>query len=127
MNLHYKKEFAELLRTGRKKHTIRKKGVLEDTQLKHIIYPYHHDKRECVLENKCTGIQDFEIIHSQYSGDKGYDKGIWVKVDNILLSDFWIRELAFNDGFKDEIKFYQYFKEDFKGVIIHWTKLRYNI
>lgn len=40
MNLHYKKEYSEVLRNGIKKHTIRKKEIVIGKILKHIIYPY---------------------------------------------------------------------------------------
>lgn len=36
-----------------------------------------------------------------------------------------IAELAINDGFPSIGHFFQYFNEDFKGKIIHWTDLKY--
>lgn len=50
MNYHYKKEFAPVLRDGTKKHTIRSKAIATGRTLKHIIYPYQRDKRECGTE-----------------------------------------------------------------------------
>lgn len=35
------------------------------------------------------------------------------------------QELAINDGFESTASFWAWFKEDFEGVIIHWTDKRY--
>ena len=36
-----------------------------------------------------------------------------------------VQELAFNDGFESIEAFFDWFKEDFEGKIIHWTDLKY--
>jgi len=41
------------------------------------------------------------------------------------LSDSQIEQLALNDGFESAEAFFDYFKEDFGGKLIHWTKHRY--
>ena len=48
-----------------------------------------------------------------------------VFVDGIKLCDKKIEDLAVNDGFENQIKFFEYFFEDFTGQIIHWTDLQY--
>lgn len=74
---------------------------------------------------KVKSIETIEIIYSEYDGHKGYDKGVWVLVDDICIADFWVNELAKNDGFDSTEDFFNYFKEDFKGIIIHWTDFLY--
>jgi hypothetical protein len=55
----------------------------------------------------------------------------WVRIDgkNIFTIEHFITEemtqLALNDGFDNVQDFFAYFKEDFKGKIIHWTDLKY--
>ena len=36
-----------------------------------------------------------------------------------------MKDLARNDGFDSIQAFFEWFKEDFEGKIIHWTDLRY--
>ena len=119
MNLHYKKEFAEQLRNGRKKHTIRTKTVAPGRELKHIIFPYQREKRECVLENKCVSIQRIEINPTRYVGM------LQVIIDGRELSNDEVKLLAQNDGFRCPMEFWIYFSEAFKGYIIQWTDLKY--
>lgn len=35
------------------------------------------------------------------------------------------KKIAHNDGFESKEDFFKYFNEDFKGKLIHWTKLNY--
>ncbi len=119
MNLHYKKEYSEVLRNGIKKHTIRKKEIVIGKILKHIIYPYQPNKRECVLENKCISVQQIKITDAYYIND------CKVYIDGRLLSLEEQQQLAWNDGFPSLLAFFLYFKEPFEGYIIHFTDLRY--
>lgn len=119
MNLHYKKEFVDSLRNGTKKHTIRKKAVKRGTELKHIIYPYQPNRRECVLKNTCVSCQYIKIVPCEYMTDSK----VWV--NGILLSFDEVRQLAWNDGFHCLVSFWLYFNEIFEGYIIHWTDLQY--
>lgn len=73
----------------------------------------------------CKSVQDIRIVHSQFDGDKGLAKGRWVFIDDIEIGDFWLHELAVNDGFKDADEFFAWFNEDFEGQIIHWTDYEY--
>ena len=87
--------------------------------LKHIVYPYHKDKRECVLENTCICIQSIEIVPSATINDGK------VYVEGRLLSLNEMQRLAWNDGFVNLVDFWMFFNEYFKGYIIHWTNLQY--
>lgn len=48
-----------------------------------------------------------------------------VRVDGRLLKEDEIEKLALNDGFPTVEAFFQYFNQDFKGVLIHFTDLKY--
>jgi len=48
-----------------------------------------------------------------------------VFIDGNELSGKEIETLALNDGFDTVDDFWNYFTEDFKGKIIHWTNLKY--
>ena len=51
-----------------------------------------------------------------------------VNKNNELLSSsniFEMQKLAINDGFRNIDDFFEYFKTDFTGKIIHWTDLKY--
>lgn len=37
----------------------------------------------------------------------------------------FIESFAKNDGFKDSMEFFKWFRKDFEGQIIHWTDYRY--
>jgi hypothetical protein len=43
----------------------------------------------------------------------------------IKTSSFTVDNIALNDGFKSTNDFLEWFSEDFKGKMIHWTDLRY--
>tara|TARA_R110001606_G_scaffold395407_1_gene567638 strand:+ start:89 stop:580 length:492 start_codon:yes stop_codon:yes gene_type:complete len=69
---------------------------------------------------KCEAVQKITIKHSVEKWRQP-----WVSVDNKLLTGPEIETLAINDGFESSKEFFQYFNKDFKGKIIHWTKLKY--
>lgn len=48
-----------------------------------------------------------------------------VYVEGKCLTNYELKLLTSNDGFDTIEDFFTYFKEDFKGKIIHWTDLRY--
>jgi len=69
---------------------------------------------------KCVSTQRIEILHGLKS-----DKQAFVAVDGKTLHISDIKRLAINDGFDSVDDFFAWFKEDFKGKIIHWTNLKY--
>jgi hypothetical protein len=74
-----------------------------------------------------VSVQKVEIVY--YSDREVLIKGIPFKkavaIDDIKLNESQIKELAQNDGFDTVEAFFEYFNEDFKGKIIHWTDLKY--
>lgn len=73
---------------------------------------------------ECKGIQDFEIIYVKASNN--YNQFPIVAIDGWQLPTPHIIELAENDGFDNVHDFLDYFNEDFKGKIIHWTDYKYD-
>jgi hypothetical protein len=57
--------------------------------------------------------------------DKYIGNAIWDRSFLGMSCDLKVRELSKNDGFDTIEDFFAYFKEDFRGKIIHWTDLRY--
>ena len=115
-------------RSTPKIHTIRtdeknrwKKGVLIDF----FINARQKDMFRFAPRIEVFSIENIEIVHSDFHGDKGYDKGSWVLIDDIVISSCWVDTLARNDGFESTGDFFDYFNEDFKGKIIHWTDHQY--
>lgn len=68
----------------------------------------------------CKSVQRIRITNqSDYLESKK------VYVDDRLLSQQEVQELAWNDGFDNLVSFWLYFKDEFEGKIIHWTDHQY--
>lgn len=65
-------------------------------------------------------IWDVEVINSDGKGD--YDIGFWVKVDDVVKSDFWVNEIAINDGLSLEDYMGWFNKPIFMGQVICWDE-----
>ena len=93
-------------------------GECHGTQQIEIEY---HDRKTL---RKLTLYQQGQIYAQSYCNE---DLTRWatVKVDGELLGKSQIKELALNDGFASQEDFFDWFKQDFTGKIIHWTPLRY--
>lgn len=128
MILGFKKQFKAPIVKGDKIHTIRedKNERWHAGKLIHFATGVRTKEYDNFLKDTCKSVQEIEIIHNENKEHAAYDKGVWVLVDNIVLSSFWVERLAINDGFKSVYDFFQWFSKDFKGKIIHWTNLRYN-
>lgn len=74
---------------------------------------------------ECKGVQNIEIIHTDWQTKIGVFECFSVSVDERILSFEEIDALAKNDGFKSIPDFLSWFNKDFKGRIIHWTDFRY--
>lgn len=120
MQLNYNNEFAEVLRSGTKIHTIRRKEVHPGTKLTHVIYPYQRERREVVLENTCTACQRI-VITCDMSGI------VTMAVDGRFMTPRQIAEILDNDGIDTATlkSFVSLFGDWFSGYIIHWTDKRY--
>ncbi|TWP31909.1 hypothetical protein ETU08_00170 [Apibacter muscae] len=64
----------------------------------------------------CTSVQKIEITHENYP---------ILKIDGIAIGFSKLQRLSSNEGFESVEDFFNYFKEDFEGKIIHWTNFKY--
>lgn len=77
---------------------------------------------------KCKSVQNIEIKEMIMTARPNClieDKIYTVKVDNKYLTISEVETSAINDGFPDIKSFFNYFRDGFKGKIIHWTNTRY--
>jgi hypothetical protein len=77
-----------------------------------------------------VSVQKIEVIEMSWVRDefcyqKENGKLFVIKIDNAFLPKKQLENLAQNDGFDTVADFFEYFSEDFKGKIIHWTDLKY--
>jgi len=66
---------------------------------------------------KCMSVQEIYISHSGEGGAPS------VYVDGQKVTD--VVRLAQNDGFHGIADFFEWFNEDFRGKLIHWTDFKY--
>ena len=72
----------------------------------------------------CLSVQKIEIIWKPIPGICA-EKLAFVYIDGRLMKDIYMEQLAQNDGFNSLNDFFEWFKEDFTGVIVHWTNFKY--
>ena len=72
-------------------------------------------------------IQEIEIEwHKRVRSDIHFwYKDVSISINKKYLSCEQCIQLAENDGFDSVEEFFEYFNEDFKGKLIHWTNLNY--
>ena len=68
----------------------------------------------------CISIQQIEIIRTS-----DYLNETIVKIDDRILNENEVQQIAYNDGFLNLVEFWLWFSDGFKGKIIHWTNLKY--
>lgn len=127
MILSYKPGFKPLILSGSKKHSIRadphKRWKAGRTI--HMATGVRTKNYNCFLVNKCVSTQTIRIkrhvSHSRLNGPLVH----CVIVDDRAISMNDTIRLAKNDGFNNIAEFFTFFPDDFSGVIIHWTDLKY--
>jgi len=125
MVLTYSKEqFKYKIQAGIKIHTIREdKNERRKPGMK--IHMWLHNPRNVskhphqFLTNQCLSIQRIRIMPTSRSINILRSEYIHI------LNSIEIKELAINDGFESDHEFWQWFKKDFYGKIIHWTEKIY--
>lgn len=122
--------FVDKIKNGVKLHTIRQDSSRRwkagnSIQFATGVRTKYYDKFK---EGECKSVQEIEIQYLNYSGA---DYPI-VVIDGfhfynpIVNIDYGMVDLAINDGFDSIEDFFKWFKEDFKGVLIHWTDMKYD-
>lgn len=88
---------------------------------------FHHGGRKlkynCWHIGVCTGVQTVRIVWLDMKMTEIKRPEIWL--DNKLLNNRKMNELAWNDGFDNLTDFFRWFNKDFTGRIIHWSDVRY--
>jgi hypothetical protein len=88
------------------------------------------DRTQFLPVTSCSGTEKIEIL---YSEDKNH---VSIFIEGILYWNGYVNDeqnlkeeeiitLANNDGFENPLDFFQWFNQDWKGIIIHWTPFRY--
>lgn len=118
--LNYKKEFAALVESGKKRQTIR--ALRKDGRDPKPGDTLHHytgmRTRACrkLLESSCRSVHPVTIF--------GVADLTEITVDGILLSGAEVRRLAIADGFDTAHAFLQFFRDNhglpFHGRMIKW-------
>ena len=104
-------------------HTIRedKKNKWKKGIKIHPVYFNRTNRRLQFAELDCISVQKFEI---KYNMLRNKSKP-FIFVNDFMMFDNQIAEIAKNDGFDNLQQFFNYFNTDFTGKIIHFTDLKY--
>jgi hypothetical protein len=129
MVIGFKNQFVEPILNGSKIHTIREDShnrwvVGRRMDMATGVRTKNYNK---FSEKICLGIQTIEIKWYFPPSDSFAKKSVQVFIDgkNVSHKDRIIDSLVRNDGFKDRRDFFEWFSDDYKGKIIHWTKKKY--
>lgn len=71
----------------------------------------------------CKGVQEIEFKWRKTA--TGRCVNVFIDGKDVTTNIELIDNLAVNDGFDNRKDFFEWFKDDFKGQIIHWTNLKY--
>lgn len=128
MILGFKPQFKEPILNGTKIHTIRedKNNRWKPGNTIQMATGVRTKNYNCFAKADCVYVQDIEI---KWVKDKiTQSRGVIVYIDdvNITQTDL-IDDLVKNDGFESRRDFFEWFKNDFKGKIIHWTYFKYEL
>lgn len=110
-----------------KYHTIRKDSNnrwKEGNNIHFVINNRTKDRFQFAPVIPCITTQRIDINYSALSGLFPKFRP-FVHIDDRVLDDNEIEQLAINDGFDSVDDFFCYFNTDFSGKIIHWTDLKY--
>lgn len=130
-----KDKFKERILDGTKIHTIRtdkserwKKGQKIHFWRGNPRNAKSEPKPHEFLESTCTSVQKIEFKWNvRFEGTARETRGVSVFIDgrNVTHDDDVIDALVVNDGFDSRKELFEFFSDDFKGKLVHWTKKRY--
>lgn len=137
MVLGFKKQFVDKILSGSKIHTIREdpKNRWKWPNVIHFATGVRTKNYHQFKEGQCKSVQeiqmfwyrrDFETIFRVYIDGKSFGTIVINKghEDNPIITGD-LEALALNDGFDSLEEFMKWFKDDFKGKLIHWTDKKY--
>ncbi len=121
MILSFMPQFKEKILNRSKIHTIRKNNKRWTVGKKiHFATGVRTKNYNCFKEGECIALQEFAIY---WRGNTVYPVAVTISKRKLSLDE--VEALAKNDGFDHVDDFYDWFNEDFKGIIIHWTDYLY--
>jgi len=122
MVLSFKSQFKKPIISGSKIHTIRedKTNRWKAGNEIHFATGVRTKNYNQFHSGKCISIQTIEIKYPT----ECFNDAI-IEIEGIKLSTEEMQKLAYNDGFKNLLDLLFWFREDFKGKIIHWTDYKY--
>ena len=120
MNLSFNPQFVKSILSGEKIHTIRtdKRRRWGAGKEIHFCTGMRTKNYKRFKLGKCHGIQTIKIDYN-----RTISPGVFIDGQIKDVQVTW--KLAINDGFASREEFFQWFNDDFEGVIIHWTAFRY--
>lgn len=120
MVLGFKPQFVQPILNGTKIHTIRedKHDRWKPGMTIHFATGVRTKKYKQFKEKFCVSIQSIEI--------KFKEDFLSVYINGISMHGMsFLKTISKNDGFESEWDFLKFFKDGFKGKIIHWTNFKY--
>lgn len=121
MVLGFKQQFVPKIIDGTKIHTIRRDE--HRRWQKGVRIHFATGVRTKDYKQFKVGVCKFnQAIHTEAS-----TRSVWLGLNGGMhkLSAIGVDLLAKNDGFDSTDEFWQWFSEDFQGVIVHWTDFVY--
>lgn len=110
-----------------KKHTIRKDTNNKwkaGNNIHFVINNRTKNRFQFAPVVQCFSTQEIFITYNERICEKHSSEPA-VFIDDKIVDYKTIEALAINDGFENEMDFFAWFRNDFKGKIIHWTSLKY--
>lgn len=96
------------------------------------VYGNRSKDRKVFMTNECVSVQRISIQHNVpliVTDERGNERQegtqTLITVDGRVMNPETCNRIAINDGFDSLEHFFTWFKNDFYGKLIHWTKLRY--
>lgn len=127
MQLSTNPQFIEHYLSGRKKHSFRNGNRWRaDMSIQYYRDRYQPTMCKFMPDGKCTAVQEAKLIHKINNGKRE----ISLFLDGRLLDSVELKQVAYADGFDNEIDFVSFFFPDntegvWDGQLVHWTDLKY--
>lgn len=129
-SINFKTEFAEPVKNGTKRQTIRqlRKNPIKPGDMLTMFTGQRTTNCRKLCMHKCKSVEEIEMTREltyDYPESTNATGHIWdVKIDGRGITGAEVRHIAMKDGFKDNKSFFDFFQshygDNFKGVLIKW-------